>query len=210
MIGSMTLRRTAGLMFLALAALLALSAWAVLGTASRVDASTTSTAVKGTTDGWYDGRTVKFFYPKSYFCAEPPTSGAASSCELGADAVVTPRPDHGIPTLYVMTPLGFTPPTSTLQCPTVGNCVNHPSTIDLSRVLGPGTENAALPAHSHIVDVAKGGWWDIEVVGVTDLATWNQIVAGKSLDTVRHLQTIGAGITPDLPTNLFLFFNVQD
>jgi hypothetical protein len=109
-----------------------------------------------------------------------------------------------------MTPIGFRPAESTLQCPVVGSCINHPSTIDLSRVFGAGTENAALPAHSHIVDVAKGGWWEIEVIGVTSPEVWAQVVEAKSLDGVRELQQAGVGITGDIPTNLFLFFNVQD
>ena len=163
----------------------------------------------GTTDGWLDGQTVTFFYPKDYFCAEPPTSGADSNCELGAEPQVAPRGGDA-PVLYVMTPLGFRPDDSTLQCPEVGFCINHPSTIDVSRVFGAGTENFALPAHSHIIDEAQGGWWEIEVIGVTDPAVWDQIVAGKSLATVRALQASGnPGITGDIPTNLFLFFNVQ-
>lgn len=207
MTASISLRKAGGLMVVALAALFALSAYAVALAPTKVAAASTD---KGTTLGWYNGRTVTFFYPKDYFCAEPPTSGATSNCELGAGAQVGPRPDKGsIPPLYVMVPLFAGAPASTLQCPDAGNCINHPSTIDLSRVFGAGSENAALPAHSHIVDVAKGGWWDISVVGVTDLATWNQVVAGKSLDTVRALQSSGAGITGDIPTNLYLFFNVQ-
>lgn len=209
MADSLSLRRVAATLLIGIVGMIALASWFALSAAPSALARTTSTAVKGSTDGWYDGRTVNFFYPKSYFCAEPPTSGATSGCEAGADAQKAPRAGSNIPTLYVMTPIGFTPPASTLQCPVAGNCVNHPHTIDLSRVLGAGTENAALPAHSHIVDEAQGGWWDIEVVGVTDPAVWDQIVAGKSLATVRALQQAGVGITGDIPTNLYLFFNVQ-
>ena len=167
-------------------------------------------AEHGTTGGWYDGRTVTFVYPKSFFCKEPPSSGADSKCEAGEEATVSPRPGANLPVLYVMTPIGFRPDDSTLQCPEVGNCINHPGTIDVSRVLGPGTENLPLPAHSHIIDVAKGGWWEIEVIGVTDPGVWDQIVAGKDLATVRELQAANVGITGDIPSNLFLFFNVQE
>src|SRR5204863_211340 len=76
--------------------------------------------------------------------------GSTTACEVGSDGTVDPRLGS-IPILYVMTPIGFRPAESTLQCPMVGHCINHPSTIDLSRVFGPGTENAPLPAHSHIV-----------------------------------------------------------
>lgn len=166
---------------------------------------------KGFTDGWYDGRTVDFFYNKDFFCADDSgtLSGADSNCALAVEPERAARPGN-IPVLYVMTPLGFRPDDATLQCPVVGECINHPSTIDVSRVFGAGTENFLLPAHSHIVDVDQGGWWEIEVIGVTEPAVWDQIVAGKDLDTVRQLQDAGVGITGDIPTNLFLFFDVRD
>jgi hypothetical protein len=169
----------------------------------------------GFTAGWLDGRTVRFFYHKPFFCRTPVEDrqpvGSTSDCEAGSDGTVDPRPGR-LPTLYVMTPLGFRPDESTLQCPTVGHCINHPSTIDLSRLFGPSVANAPLPAHSHIVDVVRGNWWELEVIGVKDLGTWNAIVAGKSLATVRALQAADPGavhITPDIPTNLYLFFSVR-
>lgn len=168
----------------------------------------------GTTAGWADGKKVEFFYRKDFFCRQPPTSGATSQCELGAEPTVPPRGGR-IPVVYVMTPLGFRPDESTLHCPTVGNCINHPRTIDLSRVFGPGSENAELPAHSHVVEgagTARGaaaGWWEIEVIGVTSQAVWDEVVRGKSLQRVRELQAAGTDITPDIPTNLYLFFGVR-
>jgi hypothetical protein len=53
------------------------------------------------------------------------------------------------------------------------------------------------------------GWWELEVIGVTSPAVWDQIVAGKSLATVRALQTAGTGITDDILTNSYLFFSVR-
>ena len=164
----------------------------------------------GFTAGWYEGDTVQFFYTRDFFCEPPPSSGAPSQCEVGEDGQTDPRPDRNIPTLFVMTPLGFRPDASTLHCPTVGNCINHPSTIDLSRIGGPS--DAPLPAHSHVIDVKHGGWWELKVIGVKNEATWDQIVEGKSLDTVRALQAAdpsGANITGDIPTNTYLFFNVR-
>jgi len=166
-------------------------------------------APKGYTDGWFDGSTVKFFYTKDFFCAQPPSSGAPSNCEVGDDATVAPRPGNNIPTLYVMVPLGITVPQSTLQCPVAGSCIDHPSTIDLSRLFGAGAASAPLPPHSHIIDEKQGGWWDVEVIGVSSLDAWNQIVAAKSLTKVRQLQAAGTGVTGDIPSNLYLFFNVQ-
>jgi hypothetical protein len=169
----------------------------------------------GFTDGWFDGRTVQFFYHKPFFCRTPVEDeqpvGSTSDCEAGSDGTVDPRPGN-IPELYVMTPLGFRPDESTLQCPIVGECINHPSTIDLSRLFGASVANAPLPAHSHIVEEVSGNWWELEVIGVKDLATWNAIVAGKSLETVRALQAADPGaahITSDIPTNTYLFFDVR-
>jgi len=174
-------------------------------------------APSGFTDGWRNGAIVSFFYHKPFFCAQPPSSAAPSRCEVGEDATIDPRPGK-IPVLYVMTPVGFRPPDSTLHCPIVGSCINHPSTIDLSRVFGPSKANVPLPAHSHIIDSelaeshangGEAGWWELEVIGVSDPDVWNQIVAGKSLATVRALQAKGVGITADLGTNTFLFFGVR-
>lgn len=163
----------------------------------------------GFTGGWLNGQTVQFFYTRDFFCEPPPTSGAPSQCEVGEDGDTDPRPGP-IPTLFVMTPLGFRPPDATLQCPIVGSCINHPSTIDLSRIGGPA--DAPLPAHSHIINVMHGGWWELNVIGVKNEVTWDQIVAGKSLATVRSLQAAdptSQNITGDIPTNAYLFFNVQ-
>ena len=169
----------------------------------------------GFTAGWLHGQTVQFFYHKPFFCRTPVEDGnpvgATTACEVGSDGSVDPRLGN-IPILYVMTPIGFRPAESTLQCPMVGHCINHPSTIDLSRVFGPGTENAPLPAHSHIVDQAEGNWWELHVIGVKDPATWDQVVAGKSLVAVRALQAAdptGAKITPEILTNVYLFFDVR-
>lgn len=207
---SITMQRVGGLMIALLIALAGVAALSATASPALAGHNSAAGDDKGTTGGWYDGRTVTFTYPKNFSCSEPPTSGASSNCELGAEAVKAPRAGGDIPVLYVMTPIGFRPAESTLQCPVVGSCINHPSTIDLSRVFGAGTENAALPAHSHVVDVAKGGWWEIEVIGVTSPETWSKVVAAKSLAGVRALQAAGEGITGDIPTNLFLFFNVQD
>jgi hypothetical protein len=169
----------------------------------------------GFTDGWLDGRTVQFHYHKPFFCGGAAEDGlpigSTTGCEVGSDGTEDPRGGN-IPTLYVMTPLGFRPDESTLQCPTVGHCINHPSTIDLSRLFGPTTANAPLPAHSHIVNTVSGNWWELEVIGVKDLETWNAVVAGKSLAAVRDLQAADPGaahITPDIPTNVYLFFDVR-
>jgi hypothetical protein len=170
-------------------------------------AATTSGATVGTTDGWFNGKTVTFVYTRPYFCDQPPASGADSGCEVGADAQTAPIGYPDVPELWVVVPLGFTPPQGTLQCPVAGNCIDHPHDIDLSRVFGAGTEKVPLPAHSHVIDDLQGGWWKTFVVGVTTQAAWDRIVAGKDLATVRELQKEGLA-TGDIPSNLFVFFNV--
>lgn len=166
----------------------------------------------GNTRGWLHGRTVNFHYTAPFFCREPPASGADSHCELGAayDAI----PSTEFDPLYVVVPIGFTPKNPfTVQCPVAGHCIDHPHRIDLSRVFGSGTENALLPAHSHIVTTPAGGaqeWWNVDVIGVTSQAAWHQIVKGKSYAEVQALRTSGnPNVTDNIPTNLFLFFGVQ-
>ena len=183
------------------------------------DGATPSGTVLGTTQGWLDGRTVTFFYTRDFDCPPPADGGsvAASGCEVGSAAASAPTASSPngashIPELWVLVPLGFTPPSDTLQCPVAGNCVAHPHTIDLSRLFGPGTEDALTPAHSHVIDDLQGGWWEGIIVGVKTQDAWDQLVAGKSLATIRALQgpdcSTSTSVTCDIPSNLFLFFNV--
>ena len=211
---------------LALAGLLALGLAGAGGTALAATSSSSSSsagmaamsdmpAVRagtvGTTSGWLDGHTVKFYYSKNYYCAAPPASKASSGCEAGTD--YTQAPLSGFDPLYVIVPLGFTPPKSTLQCPTAGKCVDHPSTIDLSAVLGAGTANFPLPPHSHIVTTNNGRqaeWWNVDVVGVKSLSAWNAIVSAKSDQELQFLQRhVPAQVTGNITTNLFLWFGVS-
>jgi hypothetical protein len=203
--------RTVGI---ALLALLVAGFAVVLGMAlspsahAQEDAkATTSGAGVGTTEGWFNGKTVTFLYTRPFFCAQPPASGADSGCEVGADAQTAPIGYPDVPELWVVVPLGFTPPEGTLQCPVAGDCIDHPHDIDLSRVFGAGAEDVLLPAHSHVIDDLQGGWWKTFVVGVTTQEAWDRIVAGRDLATVRQLQSEGLA-TGDIPSNLFIFFNV--
>src|SRR5207249_7637220 len=101
---------------------------------------------------------------------------------------------------------------TTPELPNFGQCLNHPLEVEFLPVFGAGTENAPLPAHSHIVDQVEGNWWELHVIGVKDPATWDQVVVGKSLAAVRALQAVdptGAKITPEILTNVYLFFDVR-
>lgn len=193
-------------------ALAATSAPSSPGMATMADmVSATSWHQKtGFTNGWLDGHTVRFFYSKNFYCAQPPASKASSRCEAGSDYTQTPA--SSFDPLYVVVPLGFTPPKDTLQCPVAGHCIDHPSTIDLSAVLGAGTANLPLPPHSHIVATANNGkseWWNVDVVGVKSLSAWDAIVHAKSDWELQYLQRHDPSqVTGNITTNLFLYFSV--
>lgn len=91
---------------------------------------------KGYIDGWFDGHDVQLYYTKSYFCAEPPSSGAPSNCEIGAPPELAPRPGP-TPTIYAIAAVGFQPDPTTVACIAGSPCLNHPAMIDLSRIGGP-------------------------------------------------------------------------
>ena len=164
---------------------------------------------RGFTKGFYDGRTVHFYYSKNFSCKQPPASKAFSKCEGGTNYTQTPASTFD--PLYVIVPLGFTPPKRTLQCQT-GNCIDHPRYIDLSSVLGGGAGNVLLPAHSHIVATANGHqseWWNVDIVGVKSLWAWNQLIRHRSARELQHLQrTDSVKVTGNIPSNLFLYFAV--
>lgn len=163
---------------------------------------------KGYTDGWIEGEGVQLYYTRSYFCAEPPSSGAPSNCELGAPGEVTPRPGP-IPTIYAIAAVGFRPDPATIACPAGSVCLNHPAMIDASRVGGSPTANP--PSHSHILSQRGGGWFNTVNIRVFSEQAWNQIAAAKSLAKVRELQggNPAAGvpgvISKDTATNIYFF-----
>jgi hypothetical protein len=159
---------------------------------------------KGFIDGWYNGETVQLYYTKSFFCAEPPASGADTGCELGADAEIAPR-GGPIPVIYAIAAAGgIQPDLSTLACRPGTVCINHPGMIDASRVGGSAT-GPAVP-HSHIITEHQAGWHHTVNIRVRSLASWNQIAEAKSLDKVRELQADPANmVSADTPTNIYFF-----
>ena len=175
---------------------------------SSGDPNSAAGSDKGYLDGWIDGETVRLHYTKTFFCAEPPSSGADTNCEVGADAEVEPRPGP-IPTIYAIAAAGISPDPRTLACPGGSECLNHPAHIDISRVR-PGVFSSPGLPHSHIVNRRHGGWFNTVNIRVFDLDVWNQIAAARSLAKVRELQANpdigGKGlISQDTPTNIFFF-----
>ena len=162
----------------------------------------------GLTDSWFSGLTLNLNYSHPYFCGEKRLSRASSGCEVGAATKVRPPSGKVVSPIYVMTPIGFTP--KNLQCPVPGNCIDHPFTVDASRVFGPAAKNAMLPPHSHIIvdrENALSSWWPVVVIGVTNAKAWDAISDGKSLATVERVRRAHPKwVTPNIPSNLYLFF----
>ena len=164
---------------------------------------------KGLIDGWFEGRTLELYYTKTYYCANPPSSGAPSGCEIGADAEAPPR-GGPIPTIYAIAAAGITPDPTTLACQAGSACLNHPLMLDASRILGPGATSVLPLAHSHIVGERRSGWFHTVNIRVFDLGVWNQIAAAKNIDKVRELQMnpaigVPGKISADTLTNIYFF-----
>ena len=160
----------------------------------------------GFTDAWFNGNTVQLEYSHPFFCAQPPSSEARSGCEAG-DAAVTPPPSGPVvSSLYLLRPLGFVPPSSTVQCG--ASCIDQPGTMDLSRIGGAG--EAALSRRSFVIEddeSFQSTWWPVVVVGVKSLDAWNTIASAKTIDAVDACQASGHCRT-EAETNAFVFFQV--
>lgn len=174
----------------------------------------------GTTNAFFNGEDVKFLYSQNYFCDGSVPSKASSKCEAGAKySKLPPGTAAGaIDPLYIPTPLGFTPTPSYVQCQATPMCIDHPATVDLSRIASalPGSpsaasvQNAMLPGHDHIITTRnedKPEWWPVVVVGVTNQAAWTAITTAKNYATMKALEgKPGSGVTGEIPTNVFLWF----
>jgi hypothetical protein len=84
---------------------------------------------------------------------------------------------------------------------------NHPHALDAHLVGLPDSVRA--PAHSHIITDREAGWHNAVNIRVTSLAVWNQIAQARSLAKVHELQAAGL-LGPDVPTNVYFFFEVQN
>ena len=178
----------------------------------------------GMTETYFNGRTESFTYTKGYFCDTGIPAKSSTRCEAGAKYDRAPSRHHD--PLYILVPLGFKVSSMSMECPSGLVCVDHPGTIDLTRLepalkplypdlskkkLLTALANFETPGHQHFITDDNGGkpeWWDVRVVGVTDMAEYQKIVDSKSADTL--LQEVQAGkTTPVIPTNLFLYFSVN-
>ncbi|MGC2486330.1 MAG: hypothetical protein WA359_08815 [Acidimicrobiales bacterium] len=178
----------------------------------------------GMTKAFFNGGTVSFTYSKGYYCDKSVSSAASSGCEAGANYKVPPAKNFD--PLYITVPLGFTVSAMSMECPSALVCVDHPGTIDLSRLepdlkalypkltaaqLTAALKNSATPGHEHFIttqDNGKAEWWDVKVIGVTSLKEWNAINAHKSFAFLNQ-QVTKKLTTAIIPTNLFLYFSVN-
>ena len=176
----------------------------------------------GESYGFYNATFVNLLYTENYYCDTNVTSSATTGCEAGTGPSATPSANaidgttlgntsHG-PTLYIPVPLfSGAPPT---QCTATATCIDHPPTIDLSRIAAalPGNPspssvaNVPIPAHNHVVATRAGGlpvWWNVQVVATSMPATFSGLTSKAAIDSA-----VGAGHAVMVPTNVFLFFQV--
>ena len=175
----------------------------------------------GMTQANYDGVGLDFTYTTV-------ASTATSACEGGANPNAAPPAAGHTDPLYITVPLGFTVPMNMLQCPDTLVCVDHPGSIDLTRLepalkpLYPNLTDAqltealkdfAVPGHDHfITDTNKGKpeWWDVHIVGVTSPSTYAAIQAHRSFGYIQQLiNAHDPSVVGPIPTNLFLYFSVN-
>src|SRR5258705_227020 len=159
----------AGSFFVALASLLAFSLGSARADAPAPDATSLPCRDGGRncidigfTDAWFDGQTVQLGYSHKFFCASPPATFAFSRCEAGKAATVPPPSGPVVSNVYLLIPVGFSPPASTLHCPVPGHCIDHPETMDLMRLTGFRGARATLPAHSLVIEdqeAFQSTWW---------------------------------------------------
>jgi hypothetical protein len=180
----------------------------------------------GMTSAYIKGQVARFTYTKGFFCDTEVRSKASSGCEAGK--TFKKAPAKRFDPLYITVPLGFKRPAMSMDCPTGLVCVDHPGTIDLSRLepalkpLYPGVsnkklrkelQNAPVPGHDHFITTKNGDkpeWWDVKVVGVTKKKVYDRIVNHRSYSYIHTLQSNGnKHVTASIPTNLFLYFGVK-
>jgi hypothetical protein len=174
----------------------------------------------GTTEGWYDGHTVRFLYTQNYFCDRSVPAGSSNGCEVGAKYKHVPpgtTSDAFTDPLFIPVPL-FKHVPKNLQCP-AGPCVDHPMTIDLTRIASAlgvppkkvkSLRNVLLPGHDHLISDRNNNrpeWWPVYVIGVTKEDSFEKIEKAKSLAEAQKLaKNPKNGVTGPIPTNVFLWF----
>ena len=180
----------------------------------------------GMTAAFYQHQVLDFTYTRGFFRDTSVASAASSGCEAGQLYNTPPSPQFD--PLYITVPLGFSVPMNMQQCPSTLACVDHPGTVDLTRLepalkpFNPGVtdaqltaalENLAVPGHDHFVtdtNQFQPEWWDVGVIGVTSPATFAAIRHSRSFDYIQKLlDDKDPTVVGPIPSNLFLFFGVN-
>jgi len=169
----------------------------------------------GFTDAWFNGNVVQLEYSHPFFCAQGQDAqgqdnNGGSACTAGSPATVLPPSGPVVSNVYLLIPVGFSPPADTLHCPVRGHCIDNPPTIDLSHSVPRGSSEAVLPPHSFVIEdqeAFQSTWWPVVLVFVKNLDAWNTIAAAKNIDAVDACQASG-GCFEEVDTNAFVFFQV--
>jgi hypothetical protein len=158
---------------------------------------------------------------KGFFCDTSVPLERFEQCEAGAAATTPPSPQHD--PLYITVPLGFDVPMNMQDCPASLVCVDHPGTIDLTRIesalkplypdlsdaqLTEALANFAVPGHDHFItnlNHHKAEWWDVKIIGVTSPKTLHDIRAHKSLSHPAPARQEDKNVVGPVD-NMFLFF----
>jgi hypothetical protein len=182
----------------------------------------------GISHDWIDGQDVDALYTEPFYCDTTVASGASSGCEAGAAPTRVPpgvsdttpptltQTNTQIDPLYIPVPIYSSPPVAYTQCSAAVTCIDHPATIDLSRLasaLGaPASSltNVALPGHDHLLTTRNGDqpeWWNVIVIPVTTPAGLASVESSKSYAAVHALEgASGSGIGAEVDTNAYLWF----
>ena len=177
----------------------------------------------GMTMGSYHNHLSTFTYAHGFFCDTKVEASSTTGCEAGAPA--TQAPSRHFDPLFITVPLGFS--AKGLDCPNRLTCVDHPMTLDLTRLapalaplykttpakLAPMLANVPTPGHDHFItdkNRGKAEWWDVRVIGVTDPATYKAIQQHHSYSYIAALlKAKDKHVVGPIPTNLFLFFSAR-
>lgn len=172
----------------------------------------------GMTKAYFDGKTTSFTYANGFYCDTSVSAKSSSGCEAGATFHKPPSKKDFDP-LFITVPLYSKGAMPRMECPSGKVCVDHPGTIDLSRLssaLGAPPSalyNAAVPGHQHFITTANNGkaeWWDVKVIGVTSAKVFKQIDQHQSYSYIQKLRREkNKHVTANIPTNLFLWFGVH-
>lgn len=175
----------------------------------------------GLTHGYFDNHMVNFLYTANFWCDHSVPSKASTGCEAGAKYSKLPPGATSQDNLYIPVPLGFSP-SQGLQCPTMGNCIDHPASMDMSAlypVLKPLLHltspsqlyNAPLTPHSHLIFTRNNNlpeWWSVTAVPVTSQAGFDTVIAATSKSQLMSDLGKGGVYKSVVPTNAFLYFQV--